>query len=195
MVDLSIIRTNNTPKKTEKNTFFHLIMLFLRSRRKFDGVWRFSYQSIGPKCGEPRTKGKLSPQSSSKTGGESSSPCLPSVSNHSLTESTSVWTKLAGRSQLCTKLSAFEIPQCCKKCNVWGVSSTLGMKCGRRLRLMPNKQPNQRRNVIKCALGCPCRCTLLHWASSFSACTSFISEKAFLGPCHHRVSGFTQEGL
>lgn len=106
-------------KENWKNTFFHLIMLFLRSRREFDGVWRFSYQSIGLKCGEPRTKGKLSPQSSSKTGGEFSSPCLPSVSNHSLTESTSVWTELAGRSQHCTKLSAFEIPQCCKKCNVW----------------------------------------------------------------------------
>lgn len=85
-------------KENRKNTFFHLIMLLLRSRREFDGVWRFSYQRIGPKCGEPRTKGKLSPQSSSETGGEFSSPCLPSVSNHSLTESTSVWAKLARRS-------------------------------------------------------------------------------------------------
>lgn len=162
-------------------------MLFLRSRREFDGVWRFSYQSIGSKCGEPRTKGKLSPQSSSKTGGEFSSPCLPSVSNHSLTESTSVWTKLARRSQHCTKWSAFEIPQCCKECNVWGVSSALGMRCGRRLRLMSNKQPNPLRNVFECTSSRLCTCTLFRCASAFSTCTGFISEEAFSGALSSQV--------
>lgn len=109
--------------KETQNTFFHLIMLLLRSHREFDGVWGFSYQRIGPKCGEPRTKGKLSPQSSSKTGGKSSSPCLPSISNHWLAESTSVWMKLARPGPACPVWCLLlKSPSVAKKHSVWGVS-------------------------------------------------------------------------
>lgn len=173
-------------------------MLFLRSRREFDGVWRFSYQSIGSKCGEPRTKGKLSPQSSSETGGEFSSPCLPSVSNHSLTESTSVWTKLARRSQHCTELSAFEIPQCCKKKKkqclggfqcTWHENVDVGY-----VWCQINNQTSEEM-FFDCTFSCPCICTLFLCAVASSTCTSFITQKAFSGLCHHRLSGCTQEGL
>lgn len=136
-------------KENQKNTFFHLIMLLLRSRTEFDDVWRFSYQRIGPKCGEPRTKGKLSPQSSSKIGWWVLKP-LFTLRQQPLADWKYLRLDEATKAQpACTVWCLLlKYPRVAKKMRrLGGFQSNLAWeKYAHWWRLMPRKQPNQRGN-------------------------------------------------